>query len=133
MTAGTYNVTLTVTDNDALTDTCRLMVKVAGPLATAVYFNLNPNPVRAGETLTMKGILIDELSQPLSNETVQLHARPLVGSWRYITSVITDSYGIFTWHATIPEVSTGTYILAIYYPGSATHESSYNFATLIIQ
>lgn len=102
--------------------------------STMVYFNLSPNPVGFGETLTLKGILVDEFSQPLSNETVKLYARPLAGSWQYITSVATNSYGIFTWQATIPRtVTQGTYIFAVYYPSSEIYESTYNLAVLIIQ
>lgn len=102
-------------------------------LSTAVYFNLNLNPVGVGETLTLKGILVDEFSTAVTNETVELYARPLTGSWQHITSVTTNTYGIFTWQAIIPEVPTGTYVFAAYYPGSTTYESSYNFAVLIVQ
>lgn len=108
-------------------------IPIGEKLSTAVYFNLNPNPVGVGETVTLRGILVDESSQPLSNETVKLYARPLAGSWSYITSFTTNGYGIFTWQATIPEYATGTFILANYYLGSENYESSYNFATLIIQ
>lgn len=108
-------------------------IPIGEKLSTAVYFNVNPNPASPGETVTLKGILVDEFSRPLSNQTAKLYARPLVGSWSYITSLTTNSYGIFTWQATIPEIPPGTYILATYYPGSETYESSYNFAILVIQ
>lgn len=45
-------------------------------LSTRVYFNLNPNPADVGDTVTLNGILVDEFSQPLSNETLRLYARP---------------------------------------------------------
>lgn len=94
---------------------------------------MNPNPAGVGQTLTLKGILVDGSSKPLSNETVRLYARPLVGSWSYITSLTTNIYGIFTWQVKIPEIPPSTYILAIYYPGSETYELSYNLAVLVIQ
>lgn len=100
---------------------------------TEVFFNLNPNPVGVEETLALRGILVDEYSNSLGNETVELYARPLAGSWMFITSVTTNTYGIFTWQATVPEGSSGEYIFAAYYPGSETHKSTYNFATLIVQ
>lgn len=108
-------------------------VPIGEKLSTFVYFNLNPNPVGVGETLALRGILVDEYSNSLGNETVELYARPLAGSWMFITSVTTNTYGIFTWQATVPEGSSGEYIFAAYYPGSETHKSTYNFATLIIQ
>lgn len=106
---------------------------VPTPPIAEVYFNLNPNPVGIGETLTLRGILVDEFSQPLSNETVEVYARPLAGPWRYTTSLTTNTYGTFTWQATIPEHATGTFIFAVYYPGSETHDSCYNLAILIVQ
>ncbi|MFQ6095295.1 MAG: hypothetical protein ACE5NN_04050, partial [Candidatus Bathyarchaeia archaeon] len=62
---------------------------------------------------------------------VKLYARPLAGSWRYITSLTTNENGIFTWQAKIPV--TGTFIFAVYYPGSEEYESTYNLAILIVQ
>ncbi len=99
--------------------------------STDVYFNLNPNPVSVGETVTLKGVLVDEFCQPLDYETVELYARPLAGSWRHITSLTTNDYGTFTWQATIP--LQGIFIFAVYYPGNETYRPCYNFAALIVQ
>jgi len=101
-------------------------------LSTALYFNLNPNPVSAGQKLTLKGILTDEFSKPLMGEVVKLYARPLAGSWQYIRSLTTSIYGVFMWQTTIPSVK-GTFIFAAYYSGSEIYETSYNIAILIIQ
>lgn len=111
------------------------LVKTEGhaPEATMLFFNVNPNPALVGDTLTVKGILVDASSQALANETVRLYARPLAGSWQYVTAFSTNSYGIFTWQVAIPEVPSGAYVLAVYYPGSARYLSSYNFAILLIQ
>lgn len=102
-------------------------------IQSTVYFILAPNPTSVGETIRLRGILVDEISRPLSDETVELYAHPLAGSWVYVTSLITSNYGIFTWQVTIPEIPSGTYIFAAYYPGSEIYESTYNFAVLIIQ
>lgn len=101
-------------------------------VSTKVYFNLSPNPAAVGETLTLEGILLDEFYRSLSVATVRLYARPLAGSWRYVTSLTTDDHGDFTWQATIPSV-TGIFIFAVYYPGSDKYESTYSFAVLLIQ
>jgi hypothetical protein len=100
---------------------------------TFVLFNINPNPATTGDTITLKGILVDENGNPLGNENVKLYARPLAGSWRYITSLATNDQGFFMWQTTIPEVPTGTYVFAVYYPGSEAYKSTYNLAILIIQ
>lgn len=100
-------------------------------LSTAVYFNLNPNPASVGDTLTLKGILVDQFSEPLSEETVKVYARPLAGSWRYVTKLTTNTYGIFMLQAEIPV--QGIFILAVYYPGSEMYESSYNLACLKVE
>jgi len=99
--------------------------------STAIYFNLNPNPTSVGETVNLKGILVNVLSTPLANETIKLYARPLTGSWRYITSLTTNGYGVLMWQAVIPV--TGIFVFAVYYPGSETYESTYSLAVLIVQ
>lgn len=105
-----------------------------GRTPTEVFFNMNPNPVGVGEPLAVKGILVDAYSIPLGNESVKLYVRPLMGPWRCIASVTTNSYGIFAWQATVPgTAAAGTYLFAGYYPGSETHESTYNLALLAIQ
>jgi hypothetical protein len=108
-------------------------ILVGQKLSTMVYFNLNPNPAKTGDTLALRGILVDNIAQQVRNETLKIYARPLAGSWTYIASLKTNDYGIFVWQATIPSVPKNTYIFAIYYPGSQTHESSYNLAALVIQ
>jgi len=104
-----------------------------GPFKTSVFFNINPNPAKPGSTFTLKGILVDETSKPLTDMTVQLYARPLAGSWIPITSLVTDKFGIFKWQALIPPTVDGIFIFAVYYPGSAMYQSTYNFAILVIQ
>jgi len=130
---GNYTVTLTVMDNDNLTDTATDGITVTGVMETMVFFNINPNPTSPGQTITLKGVLIDETTSGLGNENIELYVRPIAGTWRYITSLTTNIHGIFTWQATIPAHATGTFIFAVYYPGSETYESTYNFATLTVQ
>jgi hypothetical protein len=103
------------------------------PIPTLLFFNLNPNPAKIGDTVVLKGILIGNVSQPVKNENVMLYARPLTGNWTYITSVKTNDYGIFSWQVVIPNVPKGTYTFAAYYPGSTLYKSNYNFAILTIQ
>lgn len=100
-----------------------------GTVETSVFFNIYPNPATAGQIVTLKGILVDESSNPLANEDVALYL--FAGTWIPITILTTNNYGIFTWQVTIPSI-TGMFIFAVYYPGSEVYESTYNFALLII-
>lgn len=110
------------------------LTSVLPPSQTMVFFNIGPNPAEAGQTITLKGVLIDYNYNLLPNETVKLYARPLAGFWIYLTSLTTNKYGIFTWQATIPHaLPPGIFVFAVYYPGSGRYESCYNFDVLAIQ
>ena len=102
-------------------------------LGTVLFFNITPNPAIHGQTIVLRGLLADEDWKLLPNQTVKLYARPLVGSWLYIASVVTNASGVFVWQAAIPNEVVGTYVFAAYYPGSATYIATYNFAVLVIQ
>ncbi len=103
-----------------------------GKIATAVYFNLSPNPAKVGEPVTLKGILVDEFSRPLANEIVRIYGRSLSGRWRFVADVQTTEYGvILLWWSGMPK--KGTFVFAVYYAGSEMYYSCYNFAVLIVR
>ena len=59
--SGQYNVTLTVTDNDGLSDSCSITVNIVTPNAPpTAYIHIYPNPVREGERVTFEGYGEDE-------------------------------------------------------------------------
>ena len=105
----------------------------AQPTTTMVFFNINPNPCTIGQTITIKGVLLDEYSRSLTKQTIKLYERPLAGSWSFITSVATNDDGIFSLQLTVPSMPKGTYVYAARYLGSTTYNQSYNFAVLVIQ
>lgn len=104
---------------------------VLNKIETKTFVSLSPNPASPGENVTLEGVLLDESFQLLPNENIRLYARLLSGSWRYITSLTTNEYGVFMWQAEIP--FKGVFIFAVYYPGSEMYESTYSLAVLIVQ
>jgi hypothetical protein len=104
------------------------------PLQTVLFFNISPNPASHGQTIAVKGILIDETHSLLPNQNIELYESPLGGSWQYIGSANTNASGMFIWQATIPKtVKAGTFVFAAYYPGTTIYLATYNFAILVIR
>jgi len=109
----------------------RTNIPIGQKLLTRVFFNVSPNPASFGQTVTLAGILIDQLSSPIAGEVVRIYYSLNFGiSWSYAGSLVTNIYGIFR-AAGIPP-STGTYLLAVYFAGSAMYEPSVSFAIMIV-
>lgn len=108
-----------------------LAIAVTTPIESIISFNLIPNPATVGENVTLRGVLLIEASQPIACETVHIYARPVAGSWRYVTSVTTDAFGEFVWQMKIPV--SGVFVFAVYYPGSEIYGPSLAREALIVQ
>jgi hypothetical protein len=128
--AGSYNITVEYAGSPQYLPSANWTILVVKE-ATKIYCRIDPNPVNVGGSFTYEGILVNGYSKPLAGATIQLYKRTLTGSWTYITSVTTNSYGIFTWQSTASTV--GTFVFAAYYAGSETRESNYNFAVQVVQ
>jgi rhodanese-related sulfurtransferase len=98
---------------------------------TEIFFNITPNPATAGQTITIKGILTDQFSSPLANDTVKLYYRARSTKWHFASSFTTNDYGIFVTSGKPQKL--GIYQLCVYYPGCAVYELSYKCAVLIVQ
>lgn len=98
---------------------------------TETFFNINPNPATAGQTIVLKGILIDQFSNPIANETIKLYYRSRFSKWRFAKLLTTNAHGIFV--ANGKPQKSGIYQLCVYYPGRIAYEPSYKFAVLIVQ
>jgi len=128
--AGTYNITVQYAGSEQYLPSANWTILVVrGP--TSIYCRIDPNPVNVGGNFTYKGLLVNDYSQPLAGATIQLYKRTLTGPWTYITSVTTNSRGIFTWQSTAS--TAGTFVFSAYYAGSETYEPNYNYAALIVQ
>lgn len=98
---------------------------------TEIFFNVTPNPATAGQTIVIKGILIDQFSGPIANDTVKLYYRAHPTKWHFARSLITNDHGIFVTQGK-PQ-KPGIYQLCVYYPGCAAYDPSYKFTVLIVQ
>ena len=98
---------------------------------TQIYFGLSPNPARTGQSALLRGILVDQFSSPVVNETVKLYYREICGTWHFACAINTNACGIFVANGKLQHA--GIYEVCTYYAGrNATYEASYRFATLIV-
>jgi hypothetical protein len=98
---------------------------------TRLYFNLLPNPVRVGTTVTLRGVLVDDASDPISSVSVRVEYSVNNGvSWTSIWTLTTNSYGIFSQTFAAPAAST--YLMRVTYAGDATHQPSVNNAYIVV-
>jgi len=99
---------------------------------TQLFLSIDPNPARTIEYITLKGILTDQFSQPMANQNVKLYYREYCNckTWRFVSTISTNAYGVFL--ATGKIGKAGIYEVAIYYPGSAYREPSYQLTILIV-
>jgi len=104
---------------------------VATSYLTEIFFNISPNPAKMGQSVFLRGILVDQFSSPVRNETVEIYYRKGSGLWRFAANLTTNAYGIFAAAGKMRE--SGVYTLCTYYAGCATYEMSYEFAILIVQ
>jgi hypothetical protein len=98
--------------------------KRARALPTNVSFGI-PSRATIGEVITLDGILVDQFSRCLINETVKIYISRNGYGWHYITSLTTDNHGVFMWRDRLQE--TGTFIFAVYYTGSEGYASTYTY------
>lgn len=99
---------------------------------TQILFSMDPNPAKTTEYVTLKGILTDQFSQPMATQNVKLYYREYCNckTWRFASTINTNAYGAFL--ATGKIRKAGIYEVAVYYPGSAYRESSYQLAILLV-
>jgi len=98
---------------------------------TQIFFNITPNPATIGQTVVIKGILMDQFSTPITNETVKLYYRTRFSEWRFAMSLTTNDYGIFV--ASGNPQKNGAFKLCVYYIGCPAYEPSYSSEVLIVQ
>lgn len=100
---------------------------------TQIFLDMSPNPAKTTQDITLKGILMDQFSNPVASQTVKLYYREYFscGTWRYALAISTNAYGAF--FATGKIQKAGFYEVCVYYPGSAYHEPSYQLAILLVQ
>ena len=109
-TVGSYNVTLTVTDDDGLSDAYAQSVTVA-KLSSTISMSTSTTTVTVGENITING----SISPTRVGATVIIEHRLLEGTWSILTAATTDENSEYS-HVWIPS-KTGTYELKASWPG----------------
>lgn len=98
---------------------------------TYIYFNLVPNPVKTGGKTTLRGILVDQFSNPIDNEIIRFYIRKGTGSWHYVGNYTTNEYGIIV--DTLDARRAGIYRLGLCFKGTVDYEPSYKIYVLIVR
>jgi len=105
---------------------------VSGLTESWIYFIFTPNPASTGQTVTLKGILVDDSSNPIGSAALTVRYSTDHGTtWHSALTLTTNQYGIFSQTFTAP--STGTYLVQVSYAGSPTYKPSSSNAYLVVQ
>ncbi|MBE0519971.1 Ig-like domain repeat protein [Candidatus Bathyarchaeota archaeon] len=116
---GDYSVTLKVTDNSNLTDTVTKIITVQKRIST-LSIDAHPTTVTVGSNITITG----KLKPALEGASITISYQPLLGAWKILTIVETDSDGnsIYSWTTT----EVGMYILNASWTGDEQTLGSQN-------
>ena len=97
-------------------------LKIASP-----YFSFVPNPTTPGTLATLRGVLVNESSNPISYASVNVEYSTNNGAiWKNIWTLTTSEYGIFS--RTFWTPGTGGYLVRVRYVDSSTYMPSSNNA-----
>jgi len=128
---GTFIVNVTYAGNETYNPSSHIeTLTVYQTMPTNVTFTLSPNPVKVGQTVTLKGNLTDIGGTPIGNALLELWVKVGAGSWQYMASLSTNSTGWVQASGTI--LSAGTYQVAVVYRGTSQYGMSYKIETLTV-
>jgi hypothetical protein len=132
MSAGTFNITVEYAGSTQYLPSLDREVLVVNKAETSIYAIFVPNPVNSGGTCMLKGILVDQFSNPIKFATLSLEYSTDYGStWKFAGILTTNSHGIFSKTFTAP--SPATYIVRISYAGSPSYEPSTADTPLVVR
>jgi rhodanese-related sulfurtransferase len=101
--------------------------------STQISFTVSPNPAKTGQRVFLNGIMVDQFSNPVANQNVQLYYREKCSRspWRFALAVSTAVSGEFA--ATGDLHKPGVYEVCAFYPGAPSYEASHRFEVLLIR
>ena len=128
---GTFIINVTYSGNETYNPSWHAeTLTVSTKLDTKVSFTLSPNPVKVGQTVTLKGNLTDIGGNPIGNAPLELWVKIGAGSWQHMANLSTNATGWF--QASGKVTSAGTYQVAVVYRGTSQYNLSYKIETLIV-
>lgn len=129
---GAFNVSVLYSGSAQYLPCSSWAILVVKKTQTWLYATFNPNPVNPGKTCELRGILVDQFSNPMKSTTVNLEYSTDYGlTWFPAGTLVTDSYGTLSKTLTAP--SLGTYLVRISYAGSPSHGPSRTVEPLIVR
>jgi hypothetical protein len=111
--SGTYNVNLTVTDDDGLTNSMIESFTV-GRLSSTITINVDPQIVTVGSSVVISG----DIDPVKENVNVTIQYKVLGGTWSNLVTVQTDANGHYTYTWNVAEA--GIYELKASWMGDAS-------------
>jgi hypothetical protein len=128
--AGTFNLTVEYAGSPQYLPSSDWEILVVNKAQSWIYAIFTPNPVYSGDDCELRGILVDQYSNPIRYATVTVEvwydSKYAVGMLR------TNSYGIFSATFTAPYVPR-IYRFRISYAGSQSYEACVTDIPLIVQ
>jgi hypothetical protein len=129
---GAFNVTVSYLGSMQYLPCSSWTMLIVKKTQTWLYATFNPNPVNPGKSCELRGILVDQFSNPMKSTTVNLEYSTDYGStWHPAGTLVTDLYGTLSKTLTAP--SLGTYLVRISYAGSPSHGPSRTVEPLIVR
>jgi hypothetical protein len=102
---------------------CASQELIVNKTPTWVYAIFIPNPANVGDNCELRGILIDQFSNPIRLATLTLsYSTDNGNTWHPAGSLITNNLGVFSQAFKAPPI--GTYLVRISYAGSQSYSSS---------
>ena len=125
-----YTVTLTVTDNDGLTDTMTALIEIKKKTST-LTINIQQEILEIGGSVTITGNLTTQ-GQPAQNETVTILNR-IKGQtiWENLTTILTNASGMFQ-YAWIPTTIDTYELMASWQGNEVTNPANSTICTISI-
>ena len=125
--AGTYNVTLTVKDDENATNTIFRIITVR-QVGTKIILNVPPTAT-AGSTIIVTATLKDESDNPIPSKNIDFYARTN-GEWKKFNSAPTNATGVAS--VMYPLAIWGDHQITAYYNGSARYFENYITRTIFV-
>jgi hypothetical protein len=123
MNPGNYSITLTVTDNDTLTDSITQTVTITKGTST-LSIQVEPVKVEIGKSVIINGTLLIEGQPPKSAQSIGINYTQGQANWNILANVTTNNSGAYMYNWT--PTTIGLYWLIASWNGNANTYPAYS-------